>query len=271
MPNPIFGHGPLTAAPTTETRHETPRPSQPDPVQLPVPARLRPPDESGRRASTGSGRRQPVAKHALFRRDYIAGHPGHRFAGLCKTAPANVCSRCYRSTASTRSVASRRFVASGYVLDPCASIRFSGWRKSYSDIAGSISPRPARQLCRGAGRPENVGVIGAPRSANASRNQSRTTRRRNRRIEERETPPIPHARRPRRAPAAQAKSSGAWRARAHRTNRGATRVREAGIGTGHGQRRYDPVSQTQFERDSSRPNQIVSLFYDSYEAWRRAA
>ena len=38
------------------------------------------------------------------------------------------------------------------------------------------------------------------------------------------------------------------------------------LGTGHGQRRYDPVSETQFERESSRPNQIVSLFYDSYAA-----
>ena len=38
------------------------------------------------------------------------------------------------------------------------------------------------------------------------------------------------------------------------------------IGTGHGQRRYDPVAQTQFERDSARPNQRIALFYDSFEA-----
>ena len=36
--------------------------------------------------------------------------------------------------------------------------------------------------------------------------------------------------------------------------------------TGHGERRYDPVMQTQFERVSSRPNQRIALYYDSYEA-----
>ena len=38
------------------------------------------------------------------------------------------------------------------------------------------------------------------------------------------------------------------------------------IGTGHGARRYDPVTQTEFERASWRPNQRVSLYYDSYQA-----
>jgi hypothetical protein len=38
------------------------------------------------------------------------------------------------------------------------------------------------------------------------------------------------------------------------------------LGTGHGARRYDPVAQTAFERESSRPNQRIALFYDSWEA-----
>ena len=38
------------------------------------------------------------------------------------------------------------------------------------------------------------------------------------------------------------------------------------LGTGHGERRYDPVTQTVFERAGSRPNQVTSLFYDSYDA-----
>ena len=38
------------------------------------------------------------------------------------------------------------------------------------------------------------------------------------------------------------------------------------LGTGHGARRYDPVTQTTFERASWRPNQRVSLYYDSYES-----
>jgi hypothetical protein len=38
------------------------------------------------------------------------------------------------------------------------------------------------------------------------------------------------------------------------------------LGTGHGERRYAPVAETRFERDSARPNQRVALFYDAYEA-----
>jgi hypothetical protein len=38
------------------------------------------------------------------------------------------------------------------------------------------------------------------------------------------------------------------------------------LGTGHGERRYDPVTGTRFERESSRPNQVVALYYDSYQA-----
>ena len=38
------------------------------------------------------------------------------------------------------------------------------------------------------------------------------------------------------------------------------------IGTGHGQRRYDPVAQTNFERDSTRANQRIAVYYDSFEA-----
>jgi hypothetical protein len=38
------------------------------------------------------------------------------------------------------------------------------------------------------------------------------------------------------------------------------------IGTGHGVRRYDPVTLTEFERACWRPNQRLALYYDSYEA-----
>ena len=38
------------------------------------------------------------------------------------------------------------------------------------------------------------------------------------------------------------------------------------LGTGHGERRYAPVAQTQFERDSRWPNQRIALYYDSWEA-----
>jgi hypothetical protein len=43
-------------------------------------------------------------------------------------------------------------------------------------------------------------------------------------------------------------------------------VQRQQLGTGHGERRYDPVAQTRFERDSRWPNQRIALYYDSWQA-----
>jgi hypothetical protein len=37
------------------------------------------------------------------------------------------------------------------------------------------------------------------------------------------------------------------------------------LGTGHGARETAPVTYTEFVRESSRPNEIVSMYYDSHQ------
>jgi len=55
-------------------------------------------------------------------------------------------------------------------------------------------------------------------------------------------------------------------ASAGRAESSAPSVMAQQLGTGHGQRRYDPVTRTEFERDSTRPNQRIALYYDSVDA-----
>ena len=37
------------------------------------------------------------------------------------------------------------------------------------------------------------------------------------------------------------------------------------LGTGHGRREYNPVQYTDFRKRSNRPDEVVSLWYDSYQ------
>jgi hypothetical protein len=203
-------------------------------------------------------------------RDYIAGQPGHRFAVTLQNRTGErvlaVLSVDGVNAVSGQTASSSQ---AGYVLDPWQSIQVSGWRKSYSDVAEFYFTDLPDSYAARTGRPDNVGVIGVAA------------------FRERQPEPVPYYAPPQiggieergyasdsaspaaeSAPAAQAKSSNGLASASAPYNsmrRDQSAARQE-LGTGHGQRRYDPVSQTQFERESSRPNQIVSLFYDSYDA-----
>ena len=201
-------------------------------------------------------------------RDYIAGQPGHRFAVTLQNRTGErvlaVLSVDGVNAVSGQTASSSQ---AGYVLDPWQSIQVSGWRKSYSDIAEFYFTDLPDSYAARTGRPDNVGVIGVAA------------------FRERQIEPAPYYPPPQQiggiderdraaesaaatAPAAQAKSSNglAGASAPYDSMRSDQSTARQELGTGHGQRRYDPVSETQFERESSRPNQIVSLFYDSYAA-----
>jgi hypothetical protein len=212
-------------------------------------------------------------------RNYIAGQPGHRFSVTLQNRTGErvlaVLSVDGVNAVSGQTASSSQ---AGYVLDPWQRIEVSGWRKSYSDIAEFYFTDLPDSYAARTGRPDNVGVIGVAA------------------FRERQVEPVPYyappqvggidesaerdresaadagapatMQAPRAEAQAEAKSSGALASASapyDSTSRDDNSVAQE-LGTGHGQRRYDPVSETQFERESSRPNQIVSLFYDSYAA-----
>jgi hypothetical protein len=187
----------------------------------------------------------------VYRQDgryYVAGQPGHRYQiqlrslegrrvlGVLSVDGVNVLSGDTADWSQT-----------GYVLDPFAATEIRGWRKSLSEVADFVFADASRSYAARTGRPDNVGVIGMA----VFRPRPR---------------PMPLPVRPvieessgaaadqlRYAPAAVAPLAKAV-------------APEGGpIGTGHGPRETSVVSYTDFERASSTPDDVITLYYDTRE------
>ena len=126
---------------------------------------------------------------------------------------------------------------SGYVLDPYQQTEVAGWRKSDNEVAQFYFTSLPDSYAARTDRPDNVGVIGVavfremPRVEPQSRHDSN-------RMDEASAGRMAAA-----APAKQAER----------------------LGTGHGERQYDPVNTTTFIRATPQPAEVVALRYDSTE------
>ena len=206
-------------------------------------------------------------------REYIEGRPGHRFAvSLHNVTGQRVLAVLSVDGVNAISGETAGSSQAGYVLEPWQQVEIRGWRKSYADVAEFYFTDLPDSYAARTGRPQNVGVIGVAA------------------FREKRPPPIAYTPPPsppyypapyERDDYAQ-RESGAAKSAGAPSNRAADAAGSGGalarseaappsaqaqeIGTGHGARRYDPVTQTAFERASWRPNQRVSLYYDSYQA-----
>ncbi|CAN5334436.1 hypothetical protein BH11PSE14_BH11PSE14_19670 [soil metagenome] len=198
-------------------------------------------------------------------RDYIAGAPGHRFSVSLRNQTGERV-LAVLSVDGVNAVSGQTASASqaGYVLEPWQQVEIRGWRKSYSDIAEFYFTDLPDSYAARTGRPDNVGVIGVAA------------------FRERRPVPVPYAQpdvysppypaSPAMAERESAKASAgsaaadAGGAYNRRSDSAPAEARAQQLGTGHGERRYDPVAQTAFERDSSRPNQVLAIYYDSLDA-----
>ena len=167
-------------------------------------------------------------------RDYLAGEPGHRFAvSLRNLSGERVLA--VLSVDGVNAISGQTAAASqaGYVLEPWQRVEVRGWRKSHADVAEFYFSDLPDSFAARTGRPENVGVSGVQ-----EKSQSRGS----------------------------ADAAGLASGEQARTESASPYAQRQQLGTGHGERRYDPVVQTQFERDSRWPNQRVALYYDSWVA-----
>jgi hypothetical protein len=192
-------------------------------------------------------------------RDYIAGQPGHRFAVTMQNLSGERV-LAVLSVDGVNAISGQTAGASqaGYVLEPWQRVEIRGWRKSYADIAEFYFTDLPDSYAARTGRPDNVGVIGVAAF-------------RERRLQAMPySPPAPMISEAGKAMAERSSADAAGGRDESRARRqdgaSAPSAMAQQIGTGHGQRRYDPVAQTQFERDSTRPNQRIALYYDSFEA-----
>lgn len=176
---------------------------------------------------------------------WIAGMPGHRYAvRLTNTTGRRVL--VVLSVDGVNAVTGQTASASqgGYVLDPWETTEINGWRKSLDDVAQFVFTDLGDSYAARTGRPRNVGVIGIAV------------------FEEARPRYIPYE-----SPAPSARGNGPARAEgkaaapAVAESSAADAARQS-IGTGHGEREWSPVGETEFERASRSPAQVVQLRYD---------
>lgn len=187
--------------------------------------------------------------------DWVAGTPGHRYSvRLTNTTGERVL--VVLSVDGVNAVSGQTAAPSqaGYVLEPWETAEIAGWRKSLNDIAQFVFTDLEDSYAARTGRPDNVGVVGIavfrerqvmvppvyrPRLYDES--QAR-----------RDRAPAPAPRPSAQAPAASASGRAMAAEAAPRQ-----------LGTGHGEREWAPVGQTEFTRASARPAQVSQLRYDS--------
>lgn len=221
--------------------------------------------------------------HASSGKYYVAGTPGHRYAvRMTNLTGGRVLTVLSVDGVNAVSGETANANQTGYVLDPYESTEIAGWRKSTEEIAQFNFTALSNSYAAKTGRPNNVGVIGVAvfrERVVRPRMQIDAEHTDNDGLAKREAPssppPVPtmEGRSPAggSAPAttAQAETAAGPRddiAQAHNRaeTKSAAKPTES-LGTGHGAREHAPVSYTDFVRESSRPNEIVSVYYDSYE------
>jgi hypothetical protein len=174
---------------------------------------------------------------------WIAGEPGARYAvelyNRSRRRLLNVVSVDGVNVITGETAA---FDQAGYVLTPGQRYDVSGWRKSRREIAAFEFTRLSRSYAARTGRPDDVGVIGVAV------------------FRERPGYRAPEAEiYGRSAPVPQGEES--FQGKSHRSDGPSAAGPQ--LGTGHGDRERDRVGQTEFERRSTRPDEIVRIRYNS--------
>ncbi len=222
--------------------------------------------------------------HASAGKYYVAGVPGHRYAvRMVNRTGARILTVLSVDGVNAVSGETANANQSGYVLDPYESTEIAGWRKSTEEIAQFNFTALGNSYAARTGRPSNVGVIGVAvfrermekRIAKPMVNQDSVADNNDRRAREQAAPtppPVPTNTAPATAagPAGTAQTESAAAPRDSFANNHSAPAKsmaraEEPLGTGHGARETAPVTYTDFVRESSRPNEIVSVYYDSYD------
>lgn len=151
------------------------------------------------------------------------------------------------------------FGQAGYVFDPGERYQITGWRKSNAEVADFTFIDSTDSYAARTGRPASVGVIGVA----LFREQPQAV------YSPRRLAPPPASGEPA-PPAADSSSSlaenAAATAAAPARERGAVAAApETRLGTGHGEREYSYVVDTEFRRMQPQPNEVIRIRYDSLE------
>lgn len=171
----------------------------------------------------------------------------------------------------------------GYVFSPYEGYQITGWRKSNSEVAAFEFSHIANSYAARTGRPAHVGVIGValfreqppvpspavvPEPYSQRRDGSNGSANSLGRLREEPAPALPSAQSapaPAAAPSPASEAESSARSMSADSAAKAAPMPSAKLGTAHGQRETSVVSHTTFTRLQLRPNEIISIRYDSRE------
>jgi hypothetical protein len=182
-----------------------------------------------------TGQRLPVHTHHGKR--YVVGVPGHRYAvRLDNRSGGRVLAVTSVDGINVVSGETAHPGQTGYVLGARDSTEIFGWRKSLDEVAAFYFTALPDSYAARTDRPQNVGVIGVA-------------------VFREYVPPRLKLSESAPAAAAQEPETGATRSDTPRREK---------LGTGHGERESSRVEYTNFRRASDTPDEVVTIYYDSY-------
>jgi len=177
------------------------------------------------------GKRLPIYWHGG--RAYVAGKPGNEYrVSLRNRAGEDLLAVLSVDGVNAVSGETADPGQSGYVLSPGAALEVQGWRKSLSHTAAFYFTSLGDSYAARTGRPDNVGVIGVA-------------------LFRRKQEPQPLA-----------QSAPTERYRSNKDAAGAAQA-ESQLGTGHGRRETSHAQYVAFERASTVPTEVLTIYYDS--------
>ena len=203
------------------------------------------------------GRNLPVYEHEG--RYYVVGKPGNRYQiNLRNQSGQDLLAVTSVDGVNVVSGETAGWQQSGYVLEPYRPTDIKGWRKSLSDVAQFYFIARSDSYAARTGRPDNVGVIGVALF---------------RQRVEIPVPVIPYSgdgeirgRDDSRAdqPGAERQSAASPRQEAGASSSPNQAKAEKKLGTGHGRHESSRTRYVDFERASDSPDEVITIFYDSY-------
>jgi hypothetical protein len=174
---------------------------------------------------------------------YVVGKPGNEYQIMLRNQSGNdVLAVVSVDGVNAVTGETAAAVQSGYVLEAGANLGVKGWRKSLSRTAAFYFTQLPDSYAARTGRPENVGVVGVALFRRKVEEQPLASR------ESAE----PRAKRA--APSADSAGAAAPSARAE----------EKSLGTGHGRNEASHARYVEFERATSSPEEVITIYYDSW-------
>ncbi len=191
---------------------------------------------------------------------YVVGTPGNRYAvQIANRSGGRVLSVLSVDGVNVLNGETAAASQSDYVLAPGQSADIAGWRKNMDEVAAFYFTSVADSYAGRTGRPENTGVIGvavyrellpppvavqpAPMAKGYAENRDSS-------LAGASSAPA--------APAMEGRAKAEAADSLARSDRA-----EKKLGTGHGERINAPTEYTSFQRASSAPAEIITIYYDS--------